>query len=118
MSPAKAGISYSDEKAFLKLAPGAHFAPSGWACITVAVPQGEGLNWGITIKRGDDMVVVFSFNAFTRDELLARCLASNPGIPTSSVVGSLGLSAPCPATVVAFACALGRQLVQPFERQL
>ncbi len=39
------------------------------------------------------MVVVFSFDAFAHDELLAGRLASNPGIPMSSVVGSLGLSA-------------------------
>ncbi len=37
---------------------------------------------------GDDMVVVFSFDAFIRDELLAGRLASDPGVPMSSVVGS------------------------------
>ncbi len=48
---------------------------------------------------GDDMVVTFSFDAFTRDELLAGRLASGPGIPTSSGVGLQGLSAPCSALV-------------------
>ncbi len=46
---------------------------------------------------GDDMVVTFSFDAFTRDELLARRLASDPGTPTSSGVGLQGLSVPCSA---------------------
>ncbi len=45
----------------------------------------------------DDMVVVFSFDAFTRDELLARRLASDPGVPTSSGVGLWRLSALCSA---------------------
>ncbi len=115
VSPTKAGISYSDEKAFSKLAPGTRFTPSGWACITAVVLQGEGLDWGIAIKRSDDMVVVFSFDTFTHDELLAGRLASDPGIPTSSVVGSLELSAPCPATVVAFACALAGGLFNPLR---
>ncbi len=61
------------------------------------------------------MVVVFSFDAFTRDELLAGRLASNPGVPTSSVVGSLGLSAPSPATDVAFACALAGGSFNPLR---
>ncbi len=44
---------------------------------------------------GDDMVVIFSFDAFTHDELLVGRLASDPGIPTPSEVGLRGLSVPC-----------------------
>ncbi len=54
-----------------------------------------------------DMVVAFSFDAFTRNELLAGRLASDPGIPTSSGVGLRGLSAPCSALL---ARALEREL--------
>ncbi len=56
---------------------------------------------------GDDMVVIFSFDTFTHNELLVGRLASDPGIPTSLGVGLQGLSAPCSALL---AKALEREL--------
>ncbi len=57
------------------------------------------------------MVVIFLFNAFTHDELLARRLADE----VVSAHLFEGLSAPCPATVVAFACALAGGSVNPLR---
>ncbi len=59
--------------------------PPGHAFVTVAVSEGEGLNWCGAIKVGSNMVVALSFKVFTHDELLARCLAS---------CASLGMAAP------------------------
>ncbi len=69
-SPTCMGTLRSCKEAFSKFTLGARSAPSGWACITVCTPE-EPLNWGIAVKRGDNMVVVFSIDAFTRNELLA-----------------------------------------------
>ncbi len=48
----------------------------GHAVITAAFSLGEGLDWCITIKVGVTMVGDSLSDAFTRDELLAECLAS------------------------------------------
>ncbi len=56
---------------------GACSAPSDWACV-VEGSHSRGSRPDIVsiVKMGDDMVVVFSFDAFARDELLAGRLVS------------------------------------------
>ncbi len=83
-SPVGLGSSQSCEKAFSKEMLNISLAPSGRAFVTAACnsPRG-GLNWCGAVKMGDDMVVVFSFNAFARNELLAGCLVSFGGALTT-----------------------------------
>ncbi len=68
-----------------------------------------GLDWCLAVMVGSTMVGAVLLAAFTRDELLAECLVS------CSTVQSWGLSAPCPATVVTFACALAGGSVNPLR---
>ncbi len=90
-------------------------APPGCTFVTAVVPR-EGLNWCCARLVGSDMVVTFSSNAFAHDELLAKRLASHvAGVTTTSAAQFKGLSASCPAMVVAFACALAGSSVNPLR---
>ncbi len=73
-SPAGAGTSRSCKEAFSEFVLGTHSALSSQACVTACTPE-EPLNWGLAIKTSDDMVVIFSIDAFARDKLLAGRLA-------------------------------------------
>ncbi len=76
-SPARVGTSQSCEEASSERALSACSVPPGCAFITAAVLK-EGLNWCLNwrsaVTVGDTMVGVFSFTAFTHDELLAKHL--------------------------------------------
>ncbi len=57
--------------------------PVGHSSLQLETSPREGLDWCIAVKRGDDMVVVFSFDAFTCDQLLAGRLVSFERAPTT-----------------------------------
>ncbi len=84
------GTLRSCEVTFAELMPGAGSVPSGHAFITVAVPKRKGLDWHDTVMMGDEMVVILSFNAFTRNELLIRCLASCAVLGMAALVSRSG----------------------------
>lgn len=64
------------ETYFAELALSTSSVPPGHAFVTVAVPEGEGLNWCVAVKVGSTVVGAVPLATFTRDELLAECLAS------------------------------------------
>ncbi len=109
VSPACAGTSWSCEEASSEFVLSTCSAPPGHAFITVAGFKEVGLNWCIAITVGSTMVGAVPLTAFTCDELLAERLADR------SAPRFVGLSAPCPATVVAFACALAGSSVNPLR---
>ena len=74
----RGGTLPSDKAAWSEVfALSARSAPSDRSCVMEGShSRGSRPNAVSVVTMGDDMVVAFSFDAFTRDELLAGCLVS------------------------------------------